>query len=209
MTGTDRRFDLLSVKGGIRYLPASVPFRNPDTPWRMRQCRSRCRRHRCRCKGERVPGPFFRAGRACEKEYPGGIPGNPPPPPIPRLRSHVRLRREVLHILSCPPRPPGSGQFLRLQEYFGISGPNLQGDCAGSGRKGLIRKRKTEGWVSRCYGPGAEKAGRSKSAIRANAPWKAGRPMDRSKIHRPHECTGKRWSGRPDPNRRPSAPKAP
>jgi hypothetical protein len=42
--------------------------------------------------------------------------------------------------------------------------------------------------VSRCYGPRTGKTGRSKSAIRDNVPWKAGRPMDCLKIRRAHEA---------------------
>jgi len=49
-----------------------------------------------------------------------------------------------------------------------------------------MRERKTEGWGSGCCGPGAEQAGTSRSAMRGNVPWKAGRPMDRSKILLPH-----------------------
>lgn len=51
-----------------------------------------------------------------------------------------------------------------------------------------MRERRAEGWVSGCYGPRAEKADRSRSAMRGNVPWKAGRPMDCLKIRRAHEA---------------------
>lgn len=114
------------IKGGIRYLPVSYPCYMPDPACRLRQGRGRRCRHRSRCKDGHVFRTFFPTCRVRGMECPGGIPGNAPPPSTPRLRSIVRWRRAVLHILYCPPRPPRSGRFLRLQEYFGISGRNLQ-----------------------------------------------------------------------------------
>lgn len=103
-TGKVRKSPPLSFHGNLR-----------DTHGRLIRGIGRRCRHRSRCKGDPVPGPFPPTRQEFRNDHPGGIHG-------PRLRSFVRWRREAHRILSDPilaSVPDGSLEFMNLSEDSG------------------------------------------------------------------------------------------
>jgi len=99
-----RKFPYLSPHGDLR-----------DTHGHSHRGMDPRRRHRSRCKGDHVLGPFFPIRRVFGNDCPGGIPG-------PGFRPFVRWRRAVLHILQDPilaSVPGRSLEFMNLSEVSG------------------------------------------------------------------------------------------